>query len=541
MNALRGLFGLWACLAAAVIEFYARRYEYSGVALLPDGAVAILALAILFLPRRRFAWIALRRDVAQPLAVGIVCAAALLFAVRHQFQFVQVLIVSGLLAAALAGLWPLLLLPLPAGSLRFLTALVLATLNFALLLYYAVLIIGKEMWNQVVSRELLWTYARQLPELIAAMPVSPWLPWTASGGLYLALILIYWLAAPGIAREVRSTGARIRIFLAPAGPIHRRRMSAVILVLGSLALSAEWIFRAAAYGDTPDPLVTTFLVEQGRPGTPNMAFMSDPALAALDREVAATYVAPARFTGKTLVLITVDALRADQMNVYGHARHNTPFLSRMYSDGKLARFDNAFSACTESLCGLLAIHAGRYWHQLGTRNFGLADVLKRLGYRNEFLLSGDHSSFYGLRSSYGVNVDEYVDGSSSPGYMNDDSDVLGWLARLDPAGATPRFIYIHLMSVHLIGKRLPQYRVWYKTAAGASGIENCCSTTVDYANKYHDGILQADAMIEKIFALLRSKRLLEDAVVAITADHGEMLGEQGRLSHGGPPLDPAVR
>ncbi|MDH3320687.1 MAG: sulfatase-like hydrolase/transferase, partial [Betaproteobacteria bacterium] len=491
MNALRGLFGFWTCLAAAVIEFYARRYEYSGTPLLPDGAVAILALAILFLPRRLGAWIALRRKVAQPLAVGIVCAAALVFAARHQFQFVQVLIVSGLLAAALAGLWPLLLLPVPAGCLRLVTALVLATLNFALLAYYAILIIGRETWNQVVSRELLWTYAWQLPELIAAMPVSPWMPWTASGGLYLVLLLIYWIAAPAIAREVRSAGARIRAFLAPAGSIHRARLGTVILVLGSLALSAEWVFRAAAYGDTPDPLVTTFLVEQGRPGTPNMPFMSDRALAAIDREVASRYAAPARFAAKTLILITVDALRADQMNVYGHARDNTPFLSRLHRDGKLARFDNAFAACTESLCGLLAINAARSWHQLGLRNFGLADVLKRFGYRNEFLLSGDHSSFYGLRSSYGVNVDEYIDGSFAPGYVNDDADVLRWLERLAPAGAAPRFIYIHLMSVHLIGKRLPQYRVWYKTAAGARGIDNCCSTRVDYANKYHDGILQA--------------------------------------------------
>jgi membrane-anchored protein YejM (alkaline phosphatase superfamily) len=315
-------------------------------------------------------------------------------------------------------------------------------------------------------------------------------------------------------------------------------MIALCLVLGSLAVSAEWLFRAAAYGATPDPLITTFFVKQDRPGTVNMPFISDPALDAVDRQIAASYAGPAKPARKTLVLITVDALRADQMNVYGHARGNTPFLSRLHREGKLARFENAFAVCTESLCGLLAIHASRYWHQLGTRNFGLADVLKRLGYRNHFLLGGDHANFYGLRSLYGVNIDEFLDGSSASGYMNDDSEILPWLMRLDSVDAVPRFIYIHLMSVHMLGKRLPEYRVWFKTAAGASGDRDCCG---DYANKYHDGILQADAMIEGIFGILQSKGLLDDAVVAITADHGEMLGELGQIAHGGLPVDPVVR
>lgn len=533
MGTLRGLFGVWVLLSAAVIEFYARRYEYSGTTAFPHGVLAILALGILLLP--------VRHEVARTIAVGIVCAAAFLLAMHHPLQFVHISVVSGLLAIALAGIWPVLLLPAPARYPRLVTALVLATLNFALLAYYAVLIIGRETWNQVVSRELLWTYAPQLPELVAALPISPWIPWTVIGSTFLALYLIYWTVAPGIARGILAIGGRLRILLAPAGSIDRARVAALILLLGFVAVSAQWAFRAAAYGDKPDPLITTFFVQQGPAGTANMPFMSDPALAARDREVAARYAAPARFARKTLVLITIDALRADQMNVYGHARANTPFLSRLHREGKLARFENAFAACTESLCGLLAIQAARQWHELGTRNFGLADVLKRFGYRNHFLLSGDHANFYGLRSMYGVNVDQYLDGSSAAGYMNDDSDLIRGIARLDAADAVPRYIYIHLMSVHLLGKRLPEYTVWYKTAAGASGIKDCCTALVDYANKYHDGILQTDAMIERIFQILQSKGLLDDAVVAITADHGEMLGEHGQLGHGGLPFDPVVR
>ena len=41
---------------------------------------------------------------------------------------------------------------------RLVTALALATLNFLLLANCMIPIIGPETWNQVVSRELLWTY-----------------------------------------------------------------------------------------------------------------------------------------------------------------------------------------------------------------------------------------------------------------------------------------------------------------------------------------------------------------------------------------------
>ena len=62
-----------------------------------------------------------------------------------------------------------------------------------------------------------------------------------------------------------------------------------------------------------------------------------------------------------------------------------------------------------------------------------------------------------------------------------------------------------------------------------------------YSNHYHDGVLQADGMIERVFEHLRTKGLLEDAIVIVTADHGELLGERGLFGHGETLLDPVVR
>jgi arylsulfatase A-like enzyme len=50
-------------------------------------------------------------------------------------------------------------------------------------------------------------------------------------------------------------------------------------------------------------------------------------------------------------------------------------------------------------------------------------------------------------------------------------------------------------------------------------------------NFYDNGVLQADAMIGSILEALGRKGYLKNAVVAITGDHGEALGEHGLFMH----------
>ena len=482
---IRNLAGWWLLLPAAVIEFYARRYEFAGLGL-PAAVLVIACFAVLLAPQGRGAF-----------CVGLLSLTGLVLAVFHPLHLVHLALVLLLLCAGLLAAWVS----------RILMAVLLASFGFLLIVYYAVLIIGRETWNQVVSRDLVLVYLRQAPDLVEALPIPQWLPYAAAAALFLGLLAAFAAVSRRIAGEVQALG----------------RKMAVVSVLPAVLAAGLW-------GDTRDPLLTTLFVKQDAPGSHDMPFNLDERILARDRAVAASYPPRAGTSRKTLVLITVDGLRADQMGVYGHARDNTPFLSGLHKEGRLTRFDNVFAACTASLCGLLAIHNARFWHELGTVNFGLADALKRLGYHNQFLLSGDHANYYGLRRYYGHNIDDYRDASMAEGYVNDDSHVVGWLQRIAPANGVPRFVHVHLMSVHILGKRLPEYRRWYDPANPA------------YADKYHDGILQADALIAKVFAALRERGLLDDAVVAVTSDHGEALGgEERQFGHGGPPIDAVVR
>lgn len=540
MSAVQALFGAWILLGAVFIEFYARRYESLGMPLFPDGALVILAIALVAAPRRLRERFPLLRDAARKVVTVLLCGIAIALAARHPLQLGHVMIVAALPGATLLALAPVLCRPRATGAARVLVSAALALLMFALLAYYGVLVVGLESWQEIVTREQIATYALYVPELASALPFSPWLAWAGVGAALGALLFAYGLASRALAREAGDALRRLGAWLAPGGAPHARRWAGAAVVVLAYPLLAHATYQL---NYRSDPLLTTFFGTQLPRGTPAMPFWPDPSLDALERQAASRYAAPAQVASRTLVLVIVDALRADQMSVYGHPRNNTPFLSRLHREGRLARFENAFAICTATPCGVLGILNSRYWGALGRgqERFGLTEVLKRVGYSTHFVLGGNHRSHYGLRSFYGKSIDSYFDGGDAERYMNDDADVMAALRRLPlPAGA-PAFLYVHLISAHQVGRREPRHDLWRGVSPDADD-ESCCTTRQFVVNRYHHGIRQADARIEELFAILEEKGRLGDALVVITADHGERLGDGGGpMGHGGPPVDGAVR
>jgi glucan phosphoethanolaminetransferase (alkaline phosphatase superfamily) len=250
---------------------------------------------------------------------------------------------------------------------------------------------------------------------------------------------------------------------------------------------------------------------------------------------------------RPIVLITVDALRADQMGVYGSGVDNTPFLSSLLRNKKLQKFDTAYSVCTVSFCGLLGILRSSDWSGLKKISPSITDVLKVYGYQTYFLLGGDHTNFGGLRKFYGDNIDFYRDGSvDRQKYPNDDFDVIRWVKEINLRDAQSSFLYIHLMSVHEAGLRHDDFKKWQPSSvslvtSALSGVKVSREYELAYKNNYNNGILQADYAISEIFNELRKKGVLDNALVIISADHGEYLGELNHFGHGREPYEPVSR
>ena len=280
-------------------------------------------------------------------------------------------------------------------------------------------------------------------------------------------------------------------------------------------------------------LIASFLRPEGFAFEPNAR---REAVAERDAVLRASYPRPvATALRKNVVLIIVDSLRADRMQVYGYRRETTPFLSQMVQSGRMKKVDAAFSSCSESFCGITSTLASRDFRNISARTFQLQDVLADQGYRTWFLLSGNHSAWNGLPSFYHSEEDTFFDGSMTQRYtMDDDRLVLEGLERVPPAsGDQPSFFYVHLMSPHYLGVQFDESHVFTRPDDRVSpGLEPYkILSQLNKPDRYDDKVRQADGIIRDVFAALRAKRYLDDAIVVITGDHGEGLGER-HWAHG---------
>lgn len=238
----------------------------------------------------------------------------------------------------------------------------------------------------------------------------------------------------------------------------------------------------------------------------------------------------------SLVLITLDTVRADHLGCYGDRQAITPWLDRLAGEG--ARFVNASSAVpltlpshTSLLTGLLPPHHGLRNNGLGALRPGtatLATLLSGAGYRTGAFIGAfvlDHR--FGLNQGFEVYDDEiernpngdFALEAERPGREVMDR-ALAWLAKED---GRPFFLWVHLYDAHAPYTPPPAW------AARHPG------------RPYDGEISEVDEQVGRLLEALRHQGLDGRTVVAVAADHGEGLGEHGELTHGLLLYEPTLR
>jgi arylsulfatase A-like enzyme len=89
------------------------------------------------------------------------------------------------------------------------------------------------------------------------------------------------------------------------------------------------------------------------------------------------------------------------------------------------------------------------------------------------------------------------------------------------------------MSTHYLGVQLPESHVFTRADDRVNpGLEPYkILEKLNKPDRYDDKVLQADGMIRRLFDALSAKHYLDDAIVVVTGDHGEGLGER-HWAHG---------
>lgn len=397
--------------------------------------------------------------------------------------------------------------------------------------YYALVLTGLYSWGRIPSWALIEVYAVQWRPLLDALGVPLW------GGLFVffvACLILFFLS-----RCLLRVGGWPEFFASNLG-----RPVRFFAFFSCLAVFFFRCYEVVEGGraSTMEPLTLTANPSAGLKLTQSQA--SEGAKVIDEREAAlAAQYKPGNFSHRrNVVLIVGDALRSDRMGVFGHVRETTPNLSRREREGGFAIKAKAHSVCAESYCGLMAIARSKYLHEFSSNSISLAHVLMKHGYDRYLILSGDHTNFYGLADSLGPAT-IYWDGLHSGGYVNDDWALIERAQRLPMAPDRPVFIQFHLMSTHGLGAKRVEFNRYLPAANFYSGRVlglPAGELRENARNFYDNGILQFDHVVEKLLESLGDRGYLDDALVVITGDHGELLGEGGNYGHAKSVLQPVL-
>jgi choline-sulfatase len=235
---------------------------------------------------------------------------------------------------------------------------------------------------------------------------------------------------------------------------------------------------------------------------------------------------PGPYPSASLVLVSIDTLRADRLPLYGYAKGATPHLDALGREGIV--FEQVVSHCPLTLpahasmfTGLLPPHHGVRDNQgfsLGSDKPTLAARFHGAGFD-----TGAAVSAYVVRAATGIaqGFDAYddaipVDASlealsaqQRDGAQSLDA-LLRWIEARPPAKRF--FAFLHLYEPHAPYTPPPAYQ----------GLKE----------PYDGEVAYADELVGRLLTRLRERGRYDGVVLAVTSDHGEGLGDHGEQEHG---------
>lgn len=273
-----------------------------------------------------------------------------------------------------------------------------------------------------------------------------------------------------------------------------------------------------------------------------------------------------------VIIVLLDALRADHLEAYGYARETSPFVSALASDGIL--FERAFAPANvtrmsvPSFLGSVhpATHGIRHRDdQLPPALPLLPEVLRNAGYQTAAWMPNP-SLHQRYRFYYGF--DAYYDDDRIPVRAKDEHlppherwetaqainrSALAWLRARDRA--RPVFLYLHFRDIHGPYAPPPPYDTRFAPPVPATPfprgifgkrdhaylkLPNHRDDVGFYVAQYDGCIRYTSDRLSELFAALRADGVLDGALVVLMADHGESFLEHGTLNHGNVLFDEQV-
>jgi arylsulfatase A-like enzyme/Flp pilus assembly protein TadD len=233
-------------------------------------------------------------------------------------------------------------------------------------------------------------------------------------------------------------------------------------------------------------------------------------------------------TRPSVILITIDTLRADHVGCYGAQMVKTPTLDALAHDGVV--FERALSQVPLTWPSHAVILTGTYPFQNGVQDFTGQPLAEQFRTVSQAFLQAGYAtgavvSAFVLDRSWGLarGFDFYDDAFAAETFEKKDAGLVDRRAGESVAHAiawlkkTPRrpfFLWLHLYDPHSPYDPPEPYRTEYRS------------------HLYDGEIAYADHELGNLMSWLKQSHLYDSSLIVALSDHGESLGEHGEDEHG---------
>jgi len=234
-----------------------------------------------------------------------------------------------------------------------------------------------------------------------------------------------------------------------------------------------------------------------------------------------------------LVIVTIDTLRADRLGAYGNTTIPTPNFDRLAREG--VRAADATTHVPITRPSHTSIFTARYPAEHGIRDNisvplaadvpTLAEALKAQGFATAAFVSS-----FVLSAQSGLNrgFDHYDDAFKTG--TTDEALLLGSVQRRGDDTLTRVEEWLDGRSTEVRAKRTA---LWVHLYDPHDPYEPPEPFATQFAAQPYDGeVAWTDTLLGRLRASLEARQMWDNALVVVTADHGEALGEHDETGHG---------
>ncbi len=258
-----------------------------------------------------------------------------------------------------------------------------------------------------------------------------------------------------------------------------------------------------------------------------------------------------------IVLLVIDAARADHVGYYGYPRETTPNIDRLAQSSVV--FEWHFSQTTETKSSTACLLTSQYAdtnladgpRALVPGTFTMEAGLEAAGLRTLLVSSNLKATpLYGIGSDfqdaiYDRSLEHLAHEEEGEGYFHPSVAARAFRDWVEANGPSRFFAYLHFIPPHYPYEQPETYTELFR------GLEPVSFEPGDvlfseqvprpipdppplpeWINLYDANLRWADWAVGEVEATLRSQGLLEKTLLIVTSDHGEAFGEHGHVWHG---------